>query len=395
MEQGSGKTRVAVELIESTDSELAIFFCPFSTKNNLIEELEKWELKIEFIVIAYETLSASDKKYLDLKEILKDTKGKIFMIADESIFIKNDKTKRFSRIVHLAQYSEYRLIMNGTPITKNEWDIYNQMYFLSPKIINMSDQEFLNTFFTKVEYKKKFQKPHVFYKLSQVNIDVLYKLIEPYIFRSYLDFDKEVKTEYEMIEASMDAFEDYICIKEELLESIREEKPFLHHLVGMQKVAFTDKERCKNIRKRLYGQTIVYCAFLEEVEKINYKNDCYVITGDTKKKDRQIILDKFKEDDKPLLMTYGVGAFGLNLQFCNQIAFSSLTFDYGKIDQAQARIKRLGQKRDIEYIYFTSDLGIYDLIENNLTNKKGLSDLLIEEVKEVFENEKVSRKKRA
>lgn len=32
MKQGSGKTRVALELVKSTDSEFVLFMCPFSTK---------------------------------------------------------------------------------------------------------------------------------------------------------------------------------------------------------------------------------------------------------------------------------------------------------------------------------------------------------------------------
>ena len=91
-------------------------------------------------------------------------------------------------------------------------------------------------------------------------------------------------------------------------------------------------------------------------------------------------------------MTFGVGSFGLNLQFCNKLAFASLTFDYGKVEQAKYRIKRLGQERDIEYIYFTSRLGIYDLILHNIKRKEGLSDLV---VKEVMENEDLQRPKRA
>ncbi|PJH58731.1 hypothetical protein CVR97_28200, partial [Salmonella enterica subsp. enterica serovar Typhimurium] len=135
-------------------------------------------------------------------------------------------------------------------------------------------------------------------------------------------------------------------------------------------------------------------SYIQEIEQIASFLDCYTITGDTKSQERTNTLEAFKIDSKPLLMTYGVGSYGLNLQFTNRIAFASLTFDYAKIEQAQARIKRLGQEKDITYTYFTSNLGIYDLIQQNIENKTNLSDLMVQEVKEVFKNENLSRKKR-
>lgn len=114
------------------------------------------------------------------------------------------------------------------------------------------------------------------------------------------------------------------------------------------------------------------------------KCDCYTITGATKTYERHKILEAFRDGTKPLLMTYGIGSYGLNLQFCNHIAFSSLTFDYAKVEQAQARIKRIGQENDVCYTYFTSHEGIYTLIEKNLLNKRNLSSMMIDEIKEMI-----------
>ena len=134
------------------------------------------------------------------------------------------------------------------------------------------------------------------------------------------------------------------------------------------------------------GQIIVFCTLLKEIENIANHLDCYVITGATPLAERQEIIDKFKNNNKPLLMTFGVGAFGLNLQFCNKIAFSSITFDYAKVEQSMSRIKRIGQDKDIEYIYFKSDLGIYNMIYDNLSKKESLNDLLIKFIEKGVEN---------
>ncbi|HEN1032215.1 TPA: SWF/SNF helicase family protein, partial [Streptococcus agalactiae] len=108
---------------------------------------------------------------------------------------------------------------------------------------------------------------------------------------------------------------------------------------------------------------------------------------ETKPADRTKILNDFKKDSKPLLLTFGTGAFGLNLQFCNRIAFASLTFDYARIDQAMSRIKRLGQKNDIEYTYFTSNLGVYNMIKSNITKKQNLKELIVDKIEKGELNE--------
>lgn len=385
MKQGAGKTRVAIELIHSTDCDFVLFLCPFSTKSNLLAEIEKWKLDRPFEIVGYETISSSDRKYLDLLSLCKEYK-KIFVVADESVFIKNDSSKRYARILKLRDLSEYRLILNGTPITKNEWDIYNQMEFLSPKIFDMHRHEFLNTFFKKISFKKRWMPAREFYKLSEVNIDYLHHLIEPYIFEADFSFEGKVYEKSVQIDAGNESEELYQERKEILLHSLEIGQSVVEQFTNLAVACFSDKERHLEIAKHLSGQIIVFCTLLEEVKNIASQIDCYVITGGTKNRDG--IIERFKNDNKPLLMTFGTGAFGLNLQFCNRIAFASLTFDYAKVDQAISRIKRLGQERDIEYLYFTSNLGIYDMIRENIMKKQSLKELVIDKIEKGADLEK-------
>ena len=386
MEQGTGKTRVALNLIKETDSNLVLFLCPCSTKSNLQAEIDKWGIGKEYYIFGYETVASSDTTYLKILDMVQGKK--VFIVADESIFIKNETSKRYRRLMVIAKHSHYRLILNGTPITKDEWDIYNQMNFLSPKIIDMGRDQFLNTFFKRVKYKKRGQSAREFYKLSEVNIDYLHRLIEPYIFKCNFQFDKKVKSTNIEIIASEETREKYEAQKERLLNSLEIGESCIEQFQNLAVACFDDENRHKEIARHLKGQIIVFCTLLSEVNDISKEIDCYVITGAQDLKERSEIINKFKIDDKPLLMTIGTGAYGLNLQFCNKIAFVSIAFDYGKIDQAKSRIRRLGQERDIEYIYFTSDLGIYDMIQENNQRKIDLKELIIERIKkgEQFEN---------
>lgn len=379
MEQGTGKTRVALDLVRETDSDLVIFFCPCSTKNNLQAEIDKWNIDREYCIFGYETIASSDTTYLKVLDMVQNRK--VFIVADESIFIKNENSKRYRRLMDIAKHSHYRLILNGTPITKDEWDIYNQMNFLSPKIIDMDRSQFLNTFFKRVKYKKRGQSAKEFYKLSEVNIDYLHRLIEPYIFECSFQFDKQIKSKEISISANDETREKYDAQKESLLKSLEIGQSCIEQFQNLAVTCFGDRDRHKEIAKHIKGQIIVFCTLLSEVGDISKEMDCYVITGAQSLSERSEIIEQFKVDNKPLLMTIGTGAYGLNLQFCNKIAFASIAFDYGKIDQAKSRIRRLGQERDIEYTYFTSDLGIYKMIQENNQKKIDLKELIIEKIR--------------
>ena len=378
MKMGTGKTRVAIEFVDYNKCDLLIYVAPFSTLKNIEEEFIKWNLKTEYILIGYETISSSDKKYLDL--LSKIENKKCFIIADESIFIKNEESKRYNRLINIRNKCEYALILNGTPLTKNEFDLYNQMQFLSPLIMKMTKNQFLNTFFKKITYKKKDKKENTFYKFSEVNAELLYKMIEPYIFKCDLDFNKEVKEIYNYIQYQNE--NDYYIEKEKKLEEYIEKGTsdvIINMLVSLNVIASNyakkNDELIKYIKDR---QVIVFCNYISEIEYISSKLECYIITGQTTH--RNEIIDKFKNDNKPLLMTMGVGSYSLNLQFCNEIVYSSLTFDYAKLEQSKYRIKRIGQERDIKYTYFLTNLGINKMILENIDRKCILDNLVKEKM---------------
>lgn len=377
MKMGTGKTRVALELVNYNNVDLLVYISPFSTKGNIEAEINKWGVNCEYIIIGYETISSSDVKYM---ELLNEMDGKrCFIIADESIFIKNEDTKRYKRLCRIRSKCEYALILNGTPLTKNEFDLYNQMQFLSPMIMKMSKEEFQNTFFKKITYKKRGQKENTFYKFSDVNAELLYKIVEPYIFKCDLDFKNEEKEEYYYIPYDGDS---YYYEKEAYLKEYMEHgenQTIINMLTQLNVISSNYNKKNDELIKYINNKKlIVFCNYLSEVNYISSKADCYVITGDTK--DREGILSEFKENSKPLIMTYGVGSYSLNLQFCNEIVYSSINFDYAKLEQSKYRIKRVGQEKDIKYTFFLTDLGINNLILENVKRKMTLDNLIKEKM---------------
>ena len=76
-----------------------------------------------------------------------------------------------------------------------------------------------------------------------------------------------------------------------------------------------------------------------------------VINGYVAVNDRQAIIARHKQgEQKALYVTYGLGAYGLNLQYCHNVIFAEHSWDYAQRIQAEARIYRMGQSQDC-YFY--------------------------------------------
>ena len=187
MEAGTGKTRVSCELINSvSELDLVVWFAPLRTIKSpvgvasVIDEVNKWsDFKCNTLFVGIESIGCSDRKYLEVLQLIKEAR-KPFVVVDESIKIKNMTAKRTRRLLEISKYAEYKLILNGTPLSKNLLDLWAQMEFLSPAILQMDLTKFKNTFckYTEItktinnrfHYKKEFITGYENIDLSLIHI---------------------------------------------------------------------------------------------------------------------------------------------------------------------------------------------------------------------------------
>lgn len=379
MEMGTGKTKVALDLINSKLNKIdyVLWICPVSIKNEIEAEKNKWYPQLELNIVGCESLGSSDRIYL---ETLRSIENKnVFTVVDESLKIKNSDAKRTKRILNIGSLSKYRLILNGTPVSKNVMDLYTQMQFLSPKILNMTELEFKNTF---CEYYLR-GKLKGFVKRTY-NTEYLISLIEPYIFDSNLEL--EINSAYEDIYYANEYLEEYQEIKSDILNSYLSDGKLDFFILS------TRLQRCYtksytnalyNLVNKIDSQIIVYVKYLKNIPEGMQK-----ITGIESLNQRKQILNDFKNNQfKVLFMTYGVGSFGLNLQFCNNIIFADQTFDYSQKIQAEHRIYRLGQSKDVHYYNLICECGMEKVIMKSLNKKINLLDEIKKEINKGGEKE--------
>jgi SNF2 family DNA or RNA helicase len=103
--------------------------------------------------------------------------------------------------------------------------------------------------------------------------------------------------------------------------------------------------------------------------------------GRVPSKDRQAVLDRFRSDPTKhlLLMSYGTGSVGLNLQFTNYVFLFDRWWNPAIEDQAIKRAHRLGQKEPVFVTRFITPGTIEGRIAEVLERKRQLFNELIEQ----------------
>ena len=360
MDAGTGKTRAALDLVRSARPDYVLWLTPCATIQNLKDEIEL-QGGLECKVAGIESLSLSDRLYLELMADLRKAKS-AFVICDESLKIKNSDAIRTKRILELGKMSSYRLVLNGTPLSRNLLDLWSQMEFLSPRILNMREAEFKNTFVEYVRvthhhpggstYSREFiRKYH--------NLPYLYSLIEPYVFESTLSISVGIQhhdmryslTEKEILEHNF--------LKEKYLDNdmllFRRNNIFLELTQKMQhnyslspeKFSITDEI----IRDVDPTKVLIYAKYV----------------------DTQIELRK--RYPQIAIKSLGKHSYGLNLQEYNHTIFWDKTWDYAQREQVERRTYRTGQANDCYYYDLTSNAGLDKLINENIKKKSSMLEM--------------------
>lgn len=378
---GTGKSLTALELIKSTEGvEQVIWLAPFKSVNPVVkgsgiqEEVAKWggtNLPTTFHGI--ESLSSSDRLYLKLLKSVESKKT--FIVCDESLLIKNREAKRTERITELGKRCEYKLVLNGTPISRNLLDLKPQMDFLSEKILNMSDAEYKNTF---CEYKKvtKFFGGRKGYTKEFIvqyhNIDYLYSLIRPYVYEADLSLEVGMQHIDAPYEISEEEKEEYERLKSKYLDNEKlqfmNNNIFLEMTMKMQYLYSCSEQKfavCKIYIDKFGAETVViYCKFVDS------RLECQ------------------KRFPTVTVLSIQSDSTSINLQSKHVTIEFDKTWDFAKVDQYKHRTYRTGQTRDCIFVKLEANTKLDGLIKAN--NAKKYDQLMYfksitkEELKEIL-----------
>lgn len=372
MEAGTGKTKVAVDIVNASPCDFVLWIGPLQTirTGNVTNEVARqggFNMPCSFVGV--ESIGGSDRIYLNTVEDLKSYE-KPFVVVDESLKIKNADAKRTKRLLEIGKIVEYKLILNGTPLSRNLLDLWSQMEFLSPLILNMSLAQFKNTFceWTRVTKSNGWRTYSKEYVTGYENVDYLYSLIRHYVFKADLKLGISQHYRSKAYYIDEDSREEYARIKEIFLEDEmlewRNNNIFLEMTQKMQHAYCCTGDKIDQVKSILAeeevdpSKTIIFCKFI---------------------KSRELCERLFPEC---LVLSYQKDSLGLNLQEYNVTIYFDKVWDFALRTQSTRRTFRTGQERDCLYYDLTGYVGLERLIDRNIGKKVTMSEYFKKATKE-------------
>lgn len=437
MDMGTGKTRVAFELVKHRFNRISnvVYYCPVASQSTIEYEIKKHTegqsvfnftpnkkyKKSFWNIIGIESMSSCSKAVFLSNKIINSCS---FVIVDESSYIKGAFSKRTRMITFLSERSLYRLIMTGTPITQGEVDLFSQFKFLSPKILGYS------SFYT-------FANNHLIYSdkypgliVETLNKEYLANKIKPYVYQitseecqdlpekiysaKYFNMTEEQREYYqiakeEILSCPLAYFEMYDILRLfSVLQQItcgfwnrrvidnfnfreRQPKEFKFIEFNHERTAVL-----KNIVEEIpeNEKILIWCKFDFDIEEIKttlskkYNSDAIsIFSGNQKGRDRQ--LDKFRNESKFLIINEAAGSHALTLNESCYSIFYNNSFKYSVRAQAEKRNHRHGQTRKVHYIDIVCLDSIDGRIQSAIYHKKNVADEFREEISKIKDTKRI------
>lgn len=406
MEMGTGKTRTALELIklrlEQEKVNKVLWLCPCSVKMDLQKEICKHTdvMPEEIKICGIQTLSSSVKTFFELIEYVEN--NEVYLIVDESNLVKNHKAVRTEAITELSNRCKYKLILNGTPITRNESDLFAQWYILDWRILGYKSYWSFSA--NHLVYDEKYPGKIV----RTLEVPYLTSRIAPYTYQVSKEecVDLPIKTYSEhYYTLSKEQQMEYHYISDELFFSLNElnsESIYLlfsalqaiisgRHVILKSKrhfvttPAYQDPYQNPRVVKLLEmvenitDKIIIFCKYtheikdLETVLKKEYGGESVVtFYGGISQKKRQESIEKFRNTARFFIANRTCAGYGLNLQFCHYELYYSNDWDYGTRSQAEDRTHRIGQDSSVHIMDICAEDTLDETIMTCLKRKQNL-----------------------
>jgi SNF2 family DNA or RNA helicase len=286
------------------------------------------------------------------------------IILDEAHYVKNHHTKRTQLASHLIKKSEYVLLMTGTPIENNLFEMNKLIGFVNTELSN----ELANDIF--------FYKPEIY----------RHKVAQHYLRRNRKDVLSELPD---------------LMINEEWLEFSPKEKEIYKDAVMsgnfmyMRRVGFMggDRSNCPKLDRLLEiceeakinnKKVLIFSFYLEVIDKIKSElgeDAVDTITGAVSSEKRLEIVEEFKNNPKKFFLVSQVmaGGVGLNIQAASIVIIAEPQLKPSIEVQAISRSYRMGQVNDVMVYRLLTEKSIDESLVELLNHKQAIFDAYAKE----------------
>lgn len=380
----------------------------YRNSNKVIEQVDGLLASEGLKVLAMNIESISTPTGFKAAErFLRAGEGSGAIYLDESQTIKSAGAKRTRAALRLAKLAKYRMILTGTPISKNVVDLYSQLSFLDQSILGTTRKsDFIR------DYCVTVMTPYGEDIIGQKNVEVLQAKMDPHIFRitsaEALDLPPKV---YDQI-----PFE----LSEEQIRLIREIKNNYYiadergeSTVGNAAAALTRIQQVScgflpmddgtvldlpnprldallSLLEQREGKAIIWCRFNEDIKRVWITLNPYAVHyfGKTDAEDRQKAIKLFLDPTshaRYLIANPEAAGTGLNLQgICQTNVYYSNSFNALSRWQSEGRTWRDGTTGSVTYFDLVANRSPDKRVLKNLRDKRSISDLNLDDYRELL-----------
>jgi len=322
-----------------------------------------------------------------------------YLILDESQYIKNKNSKIFKSINQIK--ASHKISLSGTPIENSLDDLWSQMQFINPNILGSY------SFFTE-NYKIPIEK-----KQDENSLLELKNLISPFILRRtkeqvlkdlpelseqifYCEMESEQEKLYEEEKSkarnSLLKTDGSAVDKINIINTLMRLRQLSNHPKMIDSKSEMDSGKYIAVTRYLETlvqsnqKTILFSSFVSNLDF--YKTWCKEnkiafceLTGETPLKEREYQVNRFQEQEKPLLffISLKAGGVGLNITKASYVVFLDPWWNPFSEKQGIGRAHRIGQMNKVNVIRFISKNTVEEKIIRLQESKKLLADSLLDE----------------
>ena len=418
-DMGLGKTIQIIAFLltqkQKHPDQQSLIIVPTSLLFNWLDELSRFAPSI-LVASHYGNTKLNSKSEISEFDIMLTTYGTLlsdlnflksinfnYIILDESQAIKNPESQRYRAARTLV--SRNKIVLTGTPIENNTYDLYGQLSFACPGLLG-----------SKNYFKDIYAEPIDKFKDSKRS-EELRKKISPFILRRtkkqvleelpsktemliYCEMGTEQRAIYDAQEAEL---RDYLQHKTD------EEISQMHVLTGLTKLRqicnspslLPDDEHPGEVSSKIdvlleqiEGQIgehkiLIFSQFVGMLDLIkkslvdrNIKFE--YLTGQTKNRADKVKNFQENPEVRVFLISLKAGGVGLNLTEADYVYLVDPWWNPAVENQAIDRVYRIGQKNKVIAVRLICPNTIEDKMLKLQANKKELANKLVSSETEIF-----------
>jgi SNF2 family DNA or RNA helicase len=422
LEQGLGKTRIAIQLAEHNFAQGNITACVVVTTKGLVgnwlhTEIPKhssieyntyaWNVPKQFLLkskrLLYFLVNIDGLLANAFPETFKEflrMHPKFMVIIDESTVVKNPKAARTKRCLQLAGRSVRRFIMSGTPVTNSPLDLFSQCEMLVPQCLGHKSIVTFRSRYAITE--RRTFGPRSF------DVIVGYRLLDELTGRvqkfasilkkaDCLDLPEKM---YRTIDVEMtgEQINAYMELKEKALTYIQDHEITVVNAISLinrllqicaGQIKVGDKylslpnnrlAMTKELVEECPGKTIIWTSFVNTATDLveTLGKSCIHLPSGTSLEKRHQILEEFRKGTpKALIANPASAGHGITLTESSNVIYYSNSWNYEHRAQSEDRAHRIGQTESVLY----TDLIAPDTVEQKIVDllkaKKVMADTVI------------------